>query len=194
MFSLKKNNDTLDTKKFNIKLPEIRKIIGKLTEFSCEHIKKQITAGSDIVQVFDTWAGLLPKKYIKEFCINPNLEIADFCKKKGIPLICFPKGIKKNYKIFVNKVKPNGISIDYNINPKWAVLNLKNVCIQGGLDPNMLLGSRKKLMDRVDKYLNVFSGKPYIFNLGHGILPKTNPKTIHKIINKVRLFNEKRTP
>ncbi len=191
MFNLKKLNGELDIKKFKRKIPEMRKIMVKLTNFSCEHIKNQILAGSDIVQIFDSWAGLLPKEYIDEFCINPNLRIVQFCKKNKIPVICFPKGLKKNYKSFVNKVKPDCISIDYDVNPRWAKLNLKNICIQGGLDPKMLLKSEKKLMNELNRYLKVFSGKPYIFNLGHGIMPNTNPKTVNKIINQVRSFNGK---
>ena len=96
---------------------------------------------------------------------------------------------KKNYKLFVNKVKPDCISIDYDINPSWAKLNLKNICIQGGLNPKILLKSEKKLMNELNRYLKVFSGKPYIFNLGHGIMPNTNPSTVNKIINQVRSFN-----
>ena len=191
MFDLKKLNGKLDIKKFKRKIPDIRKIMVKLTNFSCEHIKNQILAGSDIVQIFDTWAGLLPKEYIDEFCIKPNLRIVQFCKKNKIPVICFPKGLKKNYKSFVNKVKPDCISIDYDINPRWAKLNLKNICIQGGLNPKMLLKSEKKLMHELNRYLKVFSGKPYIFNLGHGIMPNTNPNTVNKIINQVRSFNGK---
>ena len=191
MFGLKKINGELDVNKFKRKIPEIRKIMTKLTNFSCEHIKNQILAGSDIVQIFDTWAGLLPKKYINEFCIKPNLKIVKFCKKNKIPVICFPKGLKKNYKLFVSKVKPDCISIDYDVNPSWAKINLKNICIQGGLNPKMLLKSEKKLMYELNRYLKVFSGKPYIFNLGHGIMPNTNPSTVNKIINQVRSFNGK---
>ena len=93
------------------------------------------------------------------------------------------------YKLFVSKVKPDCISIDYDVNPNWAKLNLKNICIQGGLNPKMLLKSEKKLMYELNRYLKVFSGKPYIFNLGHGIMPNTNPSTVNKIINQVRSFN-----
>ena len=127
-------------------------------------------------------------KILHEFCINPNLRIVQFCKKNKIPVICFPKGLKKNYKSFVNKVKPDCISIDYDVNPRWAKLNLKNICIQGGLDPKMLLKSEKKLMNELNRYLKVFSGKPYIFNLGHGVLPETNPETIKFVTNLVREY------
>ena len=85
-------------------------------------------------------------------------------------------------------VKPDGISIDYDINPIWAKKNLKNVCIQGGLDPKLLIGTEKKLMKEINKYLKVFKHEPYIFNLGHGLLPKTNPKMLERIIHKVNTF------
>ena len=110
----------------------------------------------------------------------------DFCKKKGIPVICFPKGIKENYKDFNNFVKPDGINIDYNVDPKWAKENLKNTVIQGGLDPKILLLSEEKIYSTARKYLDAFKGLPYVFNLGHGMLPETNPDKVDKLIKFYR--------
>ena len=100
----------------------------------------------------------------------------------------FSQRFKKNYKKFVNFVKPNGINIDYEINPEWARNNLKKVCIQGGLNPKLLLGNEKKLLLNVDKFLQIFSNTHYIFNLGHGILPKTKPQIIKKIIKRIKEY------
>ena len=76
-------------------------------------------AGADIVQIFDSWAGLIPDKHLKQYCYIPNRRIVAFCKKK-MPVICFPKGIKKRYLDFNEFVKPDGLNIDYEIEPKWA--------------------------------------------------------------------------
>ena len=92
-----------------------------------------------------------------------------------MPVICFPKGIGEKYKEFLGIVRPNGINIDYDIDPKWAKENLKDVCLQGGMDPKILFEDEKKINFEVDKYLNNFRDMPYIFNLGHGLLPETNP-------------------
>ena len=123
-----------------------------------------------------------------DYCFEPNKKIVNYCKKLKVPSICFPKGIWKNYSDFVRIVKPEGINIDYTMNPDWVKKNLQNVCIQGGMDPKILLGDEKGVLKEVDKYLSTFEDTPYIFNLGHGILPQTNPSIIEKIIKKVRSY------
>ena len=188
MIAAKNKKNKLNNKIFKEFKNEIDPILERLIKFLCLHIENQKKAGSDVVQIFDSWAGLIPIKYLKRFCYEPNLKLVNFCKRKRIPVICFPKGIKNRYKNFVNMVKPDGISIDYDINPIWAKKNLKNVCIQGGLDPKLLIGTEKKLMKEINKYLKVFKHEPYIFNLGHGLLPKTNPKMLERIIHKVNTF------
>ena len=188
MIAAKNKKNKLNNKIFKEFKNEIDLILERLIKFLCLHIENQKKAGSDVVQIFDSWAGLIPIKYLKRFCYEPNLKLVNFCKRKRIPVICFPKGIKNRYKNFVNTVKPDGISIDYDINPTWARKNLKNVCIQGGLDPKLLIGTEKKLMKEINKYLKVFKHEPYIFNLGHGLLPKTNPKILERIIHKVNTF------
>ena len=80
------------------------------------------------------------------------------------------------------------MSLDYEVDPIWAQENLKNFCLQGGMDPKTLFKEEKEIFDEVDKYLNIFKGSPYIFNLGHGLLPETNPNVLEKIIQRVRSF------
>ena len=102
--------------------------------------------------------------------------------------MCFPKGLNKNYKEFNNIVKPDAISLDYEIDPAWARQNLTDVVLQGGLDPKLLLYSEKKILDGAKKYLDVFKGAPYIFNLGHGLLPETDPDKVSKLIKFYREY------
>ena len=85
-------------------------------------------------------------------------------------------------------VKPDCLNIDSDINPNWAKENLNNVCLQGGMDPKLLLNNEGKLFDEVDKYLNIFNNRAYIFNLGHGLLPETNPEVLKSVIEKVRSY------
>ena len=85
-------------------------------------------------------------------------------------------------------VKPDCISIDYDIDPKWIKEKLKDMPIQGGLDPKILLGDKEEVKKNTEKYLDIFKNYPYIFNLGHGILPKTNPDIVKKIVDKVNLI------
>ena len=132
--------------------------------------------------------GFCPEKTLKIFVISLTKGLQNSVKKKNIPTICFPKGIGKNYKEFVNIVKPSCISIDHEVDPNWAKNNLNNVCIQGGMSPKTLLESTNKIFREVDRYLEIFSKTAYIFNLGHGVLPQTNPDTIHEVINRVRKY------
>ena len=163
----------------------------KLEDFVCLHIDKQIQAGANVIQLFDSWAGLLPKKNLLEYCYIPNLKIVEYVKKKGIPIICFPKGIKKeNYVEFCSLVNPSAISIDYKIDPKWIKDKLNGMIVQGGIDPKILLLTKEKVRKEVEKYLNIYDDYPYIFNLGHGVMPNTNPKVLDYVIKLVRNKNK----
>ena len=184
--SPKKNNNLLK----NIKKKETLKIIKRLEHLIYIHCKNQILAGADVIQLFDSWAGLINKENLKEFCINPNKNIVNKIKKNfpNNPIVCFPKGINKNINAFVKKVRPHGISIDYDVNLKKLNLN-NNVVFQGGMNPKFLLGNNKRMFKEAKKYLDFFKNKPYIFNLGHGILPKTNPENVKRLVEFVRSYN-----
>ena len=188
MIGAKQNKNKIDLKIVNEKKNEINLILEKLINYLCLHIENQIKAGADVVQIFDSWAGLIPQEDLNSLCYIPNSKIVEFCKMKGIPVICFPKGIKENYKNFNNLVKPHGINIDYNVDPKWARENLKGTVIQGGLDPKILLLSDEEIHTNVRKYLDAFKGLPYVFNLGHGMLPETNPDKVYKLIKFYREY------
>ena len=169
------------------------KLLKKIEEIICLHIDKQTQSGADIVQIFDSWAGLLPKDKLSQFCFAPNQKIIKHTKNKKIPTICFPRGIGKSYRDFCHSVKPDCINIDYEVDPNWAKANFNNTPIQGGLDPKILLKDNISLEKEVQNYLNIFKNYPYIFNLGHGVLPDTKPETIDHIVKIVRRKNEKRS-
>ena len=174
-FNIIKNNENLTNK-----------LLKKIEEIICLHADQQIKAGADTIQIFDSWAGLLPKKELAHYCYNPILKIVEHIKKKNIPVICFPKGIGENYIDFCSTVKPDCISIDYDVDPLWTKDNLKGIPIQGGLDPKILLSDKDTIKKNTEKYLNIFNDYPYIFNLGHGVLPEIKPETIKYIIEIVR--------
>ena len=188
MLGAKTKKNIIDLKKIKLKEFELNTILNKLHDYLCIHIENQINAGADVVQIFDSWAGLISPKDLPRFCFKPNLKIVEFCKEKKIPVICFPKGIKEGYKEFNKIVKPDGINIDFDLNPKWAKQNLDNVVIQGGLNPSVLLASEKEILNETKKYLDIFKETPYIFNLGHGLLPETDPDKVQKLINFYREY------
>ena len=186
MLGVKKSEIDLDLDKLNNKKLEMDKILERLIEYLCIHIDNQINAGANVVQIFDSWASLIPIKNLNYYCHVPNAKIVDFCKKKKIPNICFPKGIKEKYEEFNNLVKPDGINIDPQIDPLWAKKKLSNVVLQGGLDPKILLRTEEELEKVATKYITVFKDIPYVFNLGHGLLPETDPDKVEKLIKLYR--------
>ena len=164
----------------------VDKLLKKLIDMTCLHIKNQIDAGANVIQIFDSWAGLLPENKLNKFCYEPNYKIVNFVKSLKTPVICFPRGIKKNYINFCSFVKPDCISIDYEVDPKWISEKINNTVVQGGMDPKILLKNEEEIKKQVRMYLDIFKNKPYIFNLGHGVLPETKPETIKLVTNLVR--------
>ena len=163
----------------------INRLLGIIEKFLKLHIKNQIEAGAQVIQIFDSWAGLLEDK-IPEYIYIPTLNIVEYVKKLGVPVICFPRGIK-DYKNFCEIVKPDAVNIDYDVDPKKIINEIK-IPIQGGLDPKILLTDQKTLKIEVEKYLGIFKDHPYIFNLGHGILPETKIEMVEELIKIVRNF------
>ena len=113
-------------------------------------------------------------------------RLVNYIKSLNTPVICFPKGIK-NYKEFCEIIKPDAISIDYNVDPKNIVKDL-TIPIQGGLDPKILLLDKETLKKEAIKYLEIFKDHPYIFNLGHGVLPETKPEMVDYLVKLVKNY------
>ena len=150
------------------------------------HIKNQVENGANVIQIFDSWAGLLDKKDLPNYIYTPTLNLVNFVKSLGIPVICFPREIK-NYKEFCEIVNPNAINIDYNVDPRNILKDIK-IPIQGGLDPKILLTDKETLKKETIKYLDIFKDHPYIFNLGHGVLPETKPEMVEYLVNTVKNY------
>ena len=190
MLGLKTEDNKLNLDKYKKYRTQINQILLELNDYLCVHIKNQINAGADVVQIFDSWAGLIPIKDIKDFCYIPNKRIIDFCKSKEIATICFPKGLKDHYKDFNDFVKPDGINLDPELDPIWARNNLKDAVLQGGLDPKILFKTDEEILEVATKYIKTFKDIPYVFNLGHGLLPETDPDKVKMLVNFYRNYNE----
>ncbi len=162
----------------------INRILLIIENFLKIHIKNQIENGANIIQIFDSWAGLLEAKDLPNYIYSPTLNLVEYVKSLNVPVICFPREIK-NYKEFCEIVQPDAISIDYNVDPKKILKDIK-IPIQGGLDPKVLLTDYENLKKETHKYLKIFKDHPYIFNLGHGILPETNPEMVENLIKIVK--------
>jgi len=163
----------------------INSLLDIIEKFLKLHIKNQIDAGTNVIQIFDSWAGLLEDK-IPKYIYKPTFNIVEYVKKLGVPVICFPKGIK-DYKKYCEIVKPDMVNIDYEVDPKKIIKDIK-IPVQGGLDPKVLLTDKDNLRKEAENYLTIFKDHPYIFNLGHGILPETKIDLVKELIDIVRNF------
>ena len=175
-------------KKLNENFFEDQKLLANtmelLKEFLKIHIFYQVKNGATIIQIFDSWAGLVVEKDLEKYIYEPTKEIVDFTKSLNVPVICFPRNIK-NFKEFVKKVNPDVVNIDYNIDPIKIIDDIV-IPVQGGLDPKALLGDKASLIKQAKKYKEIFKNHPYIFNLGHGVLPETDPNMVEYLIKFVK--------
>ncbi len=164
----------------------IKETLLILEKFLKIHIKNQIKYGATIIQIFDSWAGLLEDKNLQDYVYTPTLNLVDFVKSLNVPVVCFPREIK-NYKDYCKIIRPDVINIDYKINPEKIRKEI-DIVVQGGLDPKILLTDKDKLKVEAKKYLEIFKDHPYIFNLGHGVLPETDPQMVDYLIKFVKSY------
>ena len=143
----------------------INRILVILEKYLKLHIKNQIENGAEVIQIFDSWAGLLDEKDLPNYVYMPTYNLVKYVKSLNTPVICFPRGIK-NYKNFCEIVNPDVIGIDYEVDPLIISKQIK-IPVQGGMDPKTLLTDKENLKKQATKYLEIFKDHPYIFNLGH---------------------------
>ncbi|MCH9753441.1 MAG: uroporphyrinogen decarboxylase, partial [Alphaproteobacteria bacterium] len=168
---------------------ESRRVIKKLTEAVSEHLIKQIEAGADMVQLFDSWAGEISVDKYEEFVINPACEIVKKIrdKHKNIPIICFPRKSSFRYKDYVERVKPDIVSIDQDLPLKWVKENLQGkAIIQGNLDPMILIEDKEKIKSHAKKIIEEFGEGNFIFNLGRGVSKETPVENVQYLVDVVR--------
>ena len=177
-------------KKFiNRKYEDASEIIKIITELSIEYLKKQIEAGANYVQIFESWAGLLEGHEYLNFIVKPNKQISEEIKKfsKQTKIIHFPRGSGVNYNIFAEEVSCDVLSLDHSYSSDLlTLLTKKNITIQGNLDPQELLKKENIVEEKTKEVLEKFKNNNHIFNLSHGILPTTKVSNIEKVIKVVR--------
>ena len=162
----------------------IKELLLVIEKFLKIHIKNQVNSGAEVIQIFDSWAGLLENKDLPYYIFEPTLKLVDFTKSLEIPVICFPRGIK-DYKKYCEIINPDAICIDYEVDPILIRKEIK-IPVQGGMDPKVLLTDKENLKKETKKYLDIFKDHPYIFNLGHGVLPETEPNMMDYLVKMVK--------
>jgi uroporphyrinogen decarboxylase len=165
------------------------RMIDILVSVSSRYLIEQLRAGADAVQIFDTWAGVLPPTQFARWCITPvRMMIANV--RAEIPdakIIGFPRGAGASLGNYVSNVPVNAVSIDWTAEPAFVRENVRNkIAVQGNLDPLALLAGGATLDHAVDEILENFCRGPFIFNLGHGILPETPIAHVEQTLRRIR--------
>jgi uroporphyrinogen decarboxylase len=164
-------------------------LIEKLVDASAGYLIRQLQAGVDVVQIFDTWAGVLPAEEFRRWCIGPTRRIIAKVRSHvpDAKVIGFPRGVGTALLRYVENVPVDAVGLDWTVDPMFVRDQIQwRVPVQGNLDPLVLLAGGAALDRAVDNILEVFSARPFIFNLGHGILPQTPIAHVEQMLARVR--------
>lgn len=165
------------------------RLIDALVDASIDYLVAQFEAGVDAVQVFDTWAGVLAPEEFAAWCIAPMQKIAAGVRGRvpGARIIGFPRGAGASLLRYVEQAGVDAVGLDWTVDRKFARDQIQRRCpVQGNLDPLVLLAGGEALDHGVDAVLETFSDGPFIFNLGHGILPETPIMHVEQMLARVR--------
>ena len=165
------------------------KVFDVLVEAVVCFLDVQLKAGANAIMLFDSWAGSIPAIFRKKFIIEPTKKIVEYIRKQNpfIPIICLPKSMGEGIIEFADEIKPNCLAIDHLTDIEFVHKSLsKNIVLQGNIDPICLVHGGKRLEREVDHIINLMADRPYIFNLGHGILPNTPEENVERIISYIR--------
>jgi uroporphyrinogen decarboxylase len=164
------------------------RLIDLLTEATICHLRAQIEAGADILQLFDSWAGVLPEGEFRRWCQEPAARIVTALKSEHpeVPIIAFSRGAGLQLQSFAAAVPVDGLSLDTTVPLATARRALPGLCLQGNLDPVALLTGGPVMLAEADRILRALASGPFIFNLGHGVLPDTDPEAVATLVRHIR--------
>jgi uroporphyrinogen decarboxylase len=168
---------------------DFARLLHVLIHASVDYLEQQLRAGVDAIQIFDTWAGVLPPDQFERWCVIPTARIVSELRNRvpSAKVIAFPRGANSLLPHYLDQVAPDAISIDWRVDRQFARTQLQNrVPLQGNLDPLALLAGGAALDRAVDDILAAFAQGPFIFNLGHGILPDTPIAHVEHMLARVR--------
>ncbi len=164
-------------------------IIDAISGLTVDYLSKQIEAGVDAVQLFDSWSGSLSPAQFERWVIAPTVKIVNALRARhpDTPIIGFPKGAGGKLPAYARETGVSAIGIDETVDPVWAHQSLpEGLPVQGNLDPLALIAGGAQLDAAIDHILVSFAGRPHIFNLGHGILPDTPIAHVEHLLRRVR--------
>ena len=157
-----------------------------------EYLGKQIDAGAEAVQLFDSWAGALSDGEFERWCVAPTREIVRRLRASHpqAPIIAFPKGAGLRFATFAESTGVKALGLDSTVPVDWAAKALQpKVAVQGNLDPLLLVLGGKPMEDAARRILSALGNGPFVFNLGHGIVPETPPENVGRLSDLIRQWN-----
>jgi uroporphyrinogen decarboxylase len=184
------SKDQGETRRFAYADPQaFGEIVDAISACTIDYLSRQIEAGVEAVQLFDSWSGSLSPAQFERWVIAPNAAIiaAIHARHPGVPVIGFPKGAGEKLPAYASGTGADAIGLDETIDPEWAAANLPvGLPVQGNLDPLALIAGGATLDGAIDRVLGAFADRPHIFNLGHGILQDTPIAHVEALLARVR--------
>lgn len=163
-----------------------QRMIDLLVDATSEYLIEQINRGAETIQIFDSWAGVLSESAFERWVIDPNRRLVEAIKAvhPNIPVIGFPRGAGVLYERFVKETGVDGVSLDQTVPVRWAADHLQPHCtVQGNLDNQLLVVGGERMISEARSILDVLAKGPFIFNLGHGIVPQTPPENVGVLVD-----------
>lgn len=164
-------------------------LVSLLVEASAQYLCRQIAAGADSVQIFDSWAGNLAPGEFERWSVGPTRRLVDLVKQAypDVPVIGFPRGCGPSYRNFAELTGVDALSFDTAADPVWIAESIDaGVAVQGNLDPLAVVAGGQVLDESVDRIMDALAGRPFVFNLGHGLVPETPPDHVRQVVDRVR--------
>ncbi len=165
------------------------RLIDKIVDASAEYLVHQLDAGAECVQIFDTWAGGLSLHDFERWCVHPTRRLVERVRQSHpvAKIIGFPRGAGEKIPRYVDETGVDAVSLETAIDRQFARVSIQSrVPVQGNLDPRVLFAGGEALDRAVDDVMAAFADAPFIFNLGHGILPQTPVTHVEQMIARVR--------
>jgi uroporphyrinogen decarboxylase len=164
-------------------------LIDLIVDVTIEYLSQQIKAGAEAVQLFDSWAGLVPAASFDRWCIQPVKAITSALKQRhpDVPVIGFPRGAGPNLMGYMAKTGVDALSLDQSIDPKWAAQYVQpEGTLQGNLDPLSVVSGGDAMIDQAAQIMDAMAGGSLVFNLGHGLVPQTPPEHVEALSEWLR--------
>ncbi|MBF0252023.1 MAG: uroporphyrinogen decarboxylase, partial [Alphaproteobacteria bacterium] len=166
-----------------------QRLIDILVESTASYLNAQVRAGAECLQVFDSWAGVLSEPQFRKWCIEPMARIVERVKAEhpDVPIIGFPRGAGPMYEAYIRETHVDGVGLDHTVPLEWARDVLQPLAtVQGTLDNLLLVSGGDQMETEVKRILDTLGHGPFIFNLGHGIVPQTPPEHVERLCALVR--------